>query len=216
MPTRGEIAANFDGIADEFDAARPRPWRETIAFERELPPRSRVLDLGCGSGRNVAFLAERGHPIAGLDASAQLLKLAAAKVGRSALVRADAVALPFSAATFDAVHCVATLHHLPSETERRQVVREIVRVLRPGGPVLLSVWALEQERFQSTVGEHVRKGDAAVADVSVPWRRSDGRVVPRFYHLFHEGELEGLMPGALAVVRAWREGDNHVLLVAKR
>jgi len=207
VPTRAEIAASFDEIADEFDASRPRPWRETVAFARDLPPNARILDVGCGGGRNLVYLGERGHRIVGLDASLRLLRISAAKVWRTSLALGDACALPFSAATFDAVHCVAALHHLPSDAERRKTVREITRVLRPRRFVLLSVWALEQERFKSAAG----------ADVSVPWRRSDGRVVQRFYHLFRSGELEELAAASdLALVRGWREGDNHVLIAAKR
>ena len=207
MPTRADIAASFDEIADEFDASRSRPWPETIAFARELPPNSRILDVGCGGGRNLVYLTERGQRMVGLDASLRLLRLGAAKVGGTSLALGDACALPFSAAKFDAVHCVAALHHLPSESERVQAAREIARVLRPRGLVLLSVWAIEQERFKSEAG----------ADVSVPWRQSDGRIVQRFYHLFRSGEPEELAAVAgLAVVRAWREGDNHVLIAAKR
>ena len=206
VPTRREIAATFDEIADEFDASRQAPWPETVSFERELAPNSLVLDVGCGGGRNLAFLKGRGHRVVGLDVSPRLLKNSAAKVGRTSLVHGDAVALPFSPAKFGAVHSVAVVHHLPSEEERRESVREIARVLRPRGTALLSAWALEQDRFQSQSG----------ADRLVPWRQSDGRTVERFYHLFRAAELEALATPELAVVRAWREGDNHVLLAAKR
>lgn len=205
MPTRGEIAATFDAIAAEFDATRTRPWPETIAFESSLPIGSQVLDLGCGGGRNLTYLRGNGHTVVGLDASGGLLGIAAAKVGARALVRADAIALPFRSATFGGVHCVATVHHLPSEAERRQCLAEVARILRPNGLFLGSAWAHEQDRFR----------DGPV-DVSVPWRRSDGRVVPRFYHLFRSGELDGLARAVgLAVVRSWREGDNHVVLARR-
>lgn len=202
MPTRGEVAAAFDAIAVEFDATRTRPWPETIAFEASLPTGSRVLDVGCGGGRNLAYLRGNGHHVVGLDASAGLLRMAAARGGTAGILRGDAVSLPFRDASFDGVHCVATIHHLPSEEERRQGLREAARVLRPAGLLLVSAWAHDQERFRS-----------GAVDVSVPWRRSDGQVVPRFYHLFRSGELDGLAQAAgLAVIRSWREGDNHVLL----
>ena len=205
MTTRGEVAAAFDAIADEFDASRTRPWRETLQFETALPRAATVLDLGCGNGRNLAVFSERGHVVVGLDASAGLLACAA-KRGRRGLVRGDVIALPFSDASFDAVHTVAALHHLPSEGERRQSAAEVSRVLRPGGLALFSVWAHEQDRFAF-----------GPADVDVPWRRSDGRVVPRFYHLFREGELAAMVRDAgLVVEAAWSERDNHVVLGAKR
>ena len=205
MPTRGEIAATFDAIAAEFDASRARPWPETVAFESSLPIGSRVLDLGCGGGRNLIYLRGNGHTVVGLDASGGLLALAAAKVGTGAMVRGDAVSLPFRGASFGGVHCVATIHHVPSEGERRQTVTEIARVLRPDGLFLGSAWAHELDRFR----------DGPV-NVSVPWRRSDGQIVPRFYHLFRSGELDDLARAArLVVVRSWREGENHVVLARR-
>ena len=216
VPTRGEIARTYDAIAEEFDAARTRPWPETLTFEVLLPRGSQVLDLACGNGRNLAALRGLGHVVVGLDASSSLLARAAAKVGIGSLVLGDVVSLPFRSFSFDAVHCVAAIHHLPSEGERVECLREAVRVLRPGGLLLVSAWALEQERFHSVIEEHTRKGDAAPVDVTVPWRRSDGRVFSRFYHLFRAVELENLVSRAgLAVERMWREGDNHVV-VARR
>lgn len=216
MPSRAEIVAVFDAIAAEFDATRIRPWPETVAFEALLPRGARVLDLGCGNGRNLVFLEERGHAVVGLDASTGLLARSALKAGTRRLVRGDALALPFPSSTFDGVHCVAAVHHLPSEGDRHQCAREAARVLRRRGFLLLSAWALEQDRFHSTVEEHLRKGDEPAADVYVPWRRGDGRVFQRFYHLFRRGELDALVKGAgLAPERSWREGDNNVVFAAK-
>jgi ubiquinone/menaquinone biosynthesis C-methylase UbiE len=207
VPTRAEIAARFDEIAEEFDATRTHPWPETLRFASVLPPRSRVLDLGCGNGRNVRAFVERGHSVLGLDASRSILGRAAAKVGTRSLVQGDAVHTPLRSLAVDAVHCVASIHHLPSEGERRQAVAEVVRVLRPRGLVLLSAWAIEQKRFEGALSQ----------DVEVPWRRRDGIPVLRFYHLFRGGELDSLATFAgLAVDRAWRDGDNHVVLASKR
>lgn len=213
VPTRREIAAAYDEIADEYTARRPMPWPETYAFERRLRPGASVLDLGCGGGRNLVFFAQRGHPVVGLDASGALLRNTAAKAGSGRLVRGDAVRLPFRPRSFDAVHCVAILHHLPSEAERRQAVEEVVRVLRPGGLVMVSVWALDRPSRSEVEGN--RSGDAPSADVFVPWHRADGHVVQRFYHLFREGELAALLTNAgLELVDSRREGDNHVVVAS--
>lgn len=205
MPTRAQIAAAFDEIAAEFDASRTQPWSETQIFASMLPLRSRVLDLGCGNGRNWRAFRTLGHSVVGLDASRGLLHRAAAKIGTRTLVQGDAVRLPFHPSTWDAVHCVATIHHVPTEGERRQTVAGIARVLRPRGLVLLSAWAFEQPIFER----------AGRRDVEVPWQRRDGRVVQRFYHLFLADELAELVSSAgLVVDRAWREGDNHVVIAS--
>lgn len=209
VPTRAEIAAAFDAIADEFNATRVRPWPETLALNARLPEGARVLDLACGNGRNVVALREHGQVVVGLDASRRLLAHAAAKVGTSRLLRGDIVCLPFRDGSFDGVHAVAGVHHLPSEGERRQCLAECARVLRPGGLLLISAWAAEQDRFRGIE-------ERPTTDVDVPWRRSDGAAVSRFYHLFRRGELESIVYAAgLAVVRAWREGDNHAVLAAR-
>ncbi len=205
MPTRGEIAATFDAIAGEFAATRERPWPETTAFIGRLAAKSHVLDLGCGNGRNLVAIREAGHAVVGLDASRGLLEFAA-KAGSRHLVQGDAVALPFRGHAFDAVHAVAAIHHMPTPEDRRQFLSEASRVLRRGGVVLVSAWALEQPRFQ----------DSDAQDRFVPWRRPDGSAVPRFYHLFRAGELPSLATDSgLAVERGWREGGNHVILAAK-
>lgn len=206
VPTRAEIASSFDRIATEFDATRQHPWPETFLFASLLPPGSKVLDLGCGNARNWEVFRERGHAVVGLDASRKSLKRGATRIGTRSIIQGDAVYLPVRSSVLDAIHCVAVIHHLPSERERLSTAEEIGRVLRPQGTVLLSAWAFEQKRFANLPSP----------DVTVPWRRTNGPSVPRFYHLFRAGELEELATSArLEISRAWREGDNHVVLASK-
>src|SRR5256885_4418414 len=106
-------------------------------------------------------------------------------------VGAEATNLPSRNASFDASLCIAVLHHLPLESDRLAALAEIQRVLRRRAPVLVSVWAREQPRFQS------RPAASAVdGDVEVPWTMPDKTVVPRFYHLFQKGDLERLIIGS--------------------
>ncbi len=206
-PTRGEVARTFDEIAVEFDRTRERPWPEVLDFGRSLPKRSLVLDLGCGNGRHAAVLAEEGHRVVGLDASARLLGIARHRVAGVTFARGDLCRLPFLGARFAGAVAVASVHHLPSEAERVLAVQEITRVLRPGGRAFVTAWAAEQPRFERILG-----GDR---DVWVPWR-ADGREVLRFYHLFADNELSQLaLEAGLRVERYFRSGDNYVV-VAER
>jgi SAM-dependent methyltransferase len=90
--------------------------------------------MGCGLGESATYFAMRGAEVTATDLSAEMLRTArtvAAKNGatlREAGASADA--LPFSPASFDAVYIANTLHHLPDPPA---VLREIRRVLRPGG-----------------------------------------------------------------------------------
>jgi SAM-dependent methyltransferase len=89
-------------------------------------PAERALDLACGTGRLLDFADT------GLDSSPAMLAEAQQKHPDKALVCADALALPFGPGRFDRVHSFHFLMHLRHE-QAQQVLREVERVLRPGG-----------------------------------------------------------------------------------
>jgi ubiquinone/menaquinone biosynthesis C-methylase UbiE len=107
---------------------------------------ARLLDVGCGTGR---FLRDvkTNYPrldVTGLDLSPHYLGVAQGEVqawSRARLVLGAAEAMPFADSQFDAVTCIYLFHELP-QVVRRAVVREIRRVLRPGG-VLVFVDSLQ-------------------------------------------------------------------------
>ena len=93
-----------------------------------------VLDAGCGSGRYLRVLGERGANAIGMDLSRAMLERARETTTR--IARADLRALPFDAMSFDLVVCGLALGDL---AEIELALTEIARVLRPGGRVIYSV-----------------------------------------------------------------------------
>jgi len=91
-------------------------------------PRERILDLGCGDGKLTAQLGATGAQVTGVDASAQMAEAARAR-GLEVLV-ASAEALPFAAASFDAVFSNAALHWVRNQDA---MLSEVRRVVRSGG-----------------------------------------------------------------------------------
>jgi len=113
---------------------------EQAAFLERLPPLAGrdVLDLACGSGRYGKLASERGaHQVVGLDDSAAMLHRALQESALPNLIQGDMAAIPFHSEAFDVVICALALGHLPSE-RMRAAIREIGRVLRPGGVALIS------------------------------------------------------------------------------
>jgi len=94
-----------------------------------------LLEIGVGSGRLLARLAERGWEVTGIDAAPRMLELARARVPSGRLEVARAEELPFEDASFDAVVAVGVLEYGDLEAS----LRELARVLRPGGRAVLGV-----------------------------------------------------------------------------
>jgi SAM-dependent methyltransferase len=97
---------------------------------------ARILDAGCGTGRNALELEKLGCTVA-VDVSAVPLRLAARR-GLTRLAQASIDALPFADGTFDVVTAFDVLCH-GAVVDERAALRELRRVLRPGGNLLLHV-----------------------------------------------------------------------------
>ena len=105
----------------------------------------RILDLGCGTG-TLALMVKRAYPSAevfGLDADLEALELAKTKIAKAEIaVRLDqglASALPYTNNSFDRVLSSLFFHHLSSEL-KEEAMREVLRVLRPGGEFHIADW----------------------------------------------------------------------------
>lgn len=124
--------ARYDGVAEWYDetlATSELGVSGRAIVARLLGPGpGRLLDVGCGGGSHMLAFAEAGWSPVGIDVSADQLRLAR---GRGCeVVQADATALPFPAADFDAV--VSMWTHTDVD-DWPAVLDEVARVLRPGG-----------------------------------------------------------------------------------
>jgi ubiquinone/menaquinone biosynthesis C-methylase UbiE len=113
------------------------PTREVLARLPKLPA-SHVLDIGCGQGNTTRLLAEVLAPASciGLDFDEALVAYAAAQPDKPEVLsfrQGDATELPFADGTFDIVFCRFLLIHM---TDPVRVVREMLRVAKPGGYVV--------------------------------------------------------------------------------
>lgn len=146
----------------------------TVNYDRlGVSPGDRVLDLGCGFGRHAFEAARRGAAVIALDAGPEEVMQVRATLGAmveagelaadhpATAVQGDALALPFPDGTFDRVIASEVLEHIPDDVA---AMRELARVLRPGGTMAVTVprfgpeavnWALSDE-YHDIPGGHVR------------------------------------------------------------
>jgi alkylated DNA repair protein alkB family protein 8 len=131
----------YDAIAPHFSSTRFAKWPKVAAFLSSLPSGSLVLDAGCGNGKYLGLNPDCFF--VGCDISAPLIKICADR-GHEVLV-ADAINLPYRTNFGDAAISIAVLHHLSTDIRRKRAIEELVRVVKKGGLVLITVWAVEQE-----------------------------------------------------------------------
>lgn len=167
----------------------------TVDFDRlGLRAGERVLDMGCGAGRHAFEMYRRGADVLALDQDADELAtvsewFAAMREeggipeGAEADVKqGDALNLPFPDGEFDRVVAAEVLEHIPDD---EAAITELVRVLRPGGSIAVTVprWLPEQvcwmlsDEYHEVEGGHVRiyRGDELVARLQRAGLRLSGR-----------------------------------------
>ena len=131
----------YDAIAPHFSSTRFAKWPKVAAFLSSLPSGSLVLDAGCGNGKYLGLNPDCFF--IGCDISHPLIKICADR--EHEVLVADAVNLPYKTGFGDAAISIAVLHHLSTEGRRKKAIEELVRVVKKGGLVLITVWAAEQE-----------------------------------------------------------------------
>jgi tRNA (uracil-5-)-methyltransferase TRM9 len=229
-------------VAEPFDQTR-RAWNPGTVELLDLLPQTgamggplRVADIGCGNGRFALMLDSRGAPAdyVGVDRSAELLERAARNTATLAQVRVRFVQADITRANwtdalgewtpFDVVVCLATLHHVPSYDLRCQVVRDLARLVAPGGTVALTAWQfLDSERFTTKLLDWSTAGISSVdvepGDALLPWR--EGVYAVRYVHQIDAAEVDRLAADAgLTVVRTYRadgkEGNLNLYALLRR
>jgi demethylmenaquinone methyltransferase/2-methoxy-6-polyprenyl-1,4-benzoquinol methylase len=137
------IARRYDRLNDIMSAGWHRRWKGRLveladAASGDAAYNKRVLDLCCGTGDIARMFARSGASVIGADFTEEMLCVAAARCGhegasRPQWVRTDALRLPFGEDSFDVVSVGYGLRNLADIEEG---LREILRVLRPGGKFL--------------------------------------------------------------------------------
>jgi SAM-dependent methyltransferase len=204
----------------EFSAGADPEYEEQILplVARHLRGARRVLDIGCGEGQVARRVATLGAGVVGLDPTLSQVRVARDRGGGPTFVRARAEALPCADDAFDAVLLCLALEHVE---ELEVAIREVARVLEPGGRFVLllchpllqapgSGWVEDQ-----TLGEHYwRIGTYLDEDVALDTVAPGvellfiHRPLSRYVHALGEAgllvdDMEEPPPPAQLVADAW-------------
>ena len=130
---------DYDVASRNFDTVRKKTtpddhWNRAVVKWGRIGPDSRVLDIGCGTGRHSVGISGCGAEVLGMDYSAGMLSRANSKT-RGCWMRGDAANLPVDASKFDTAMMILVLQHVDDEPA---AISEAWRALRPGGTLLIA------------------------------------------------------------------------------
>ncbi|CAJ1065082.1 probable tRNA methyltransferase 9B [Xyrichtys novacula] len=151
---RDHVHSVYDKIAPYFNDSRYKAWPKVRQFLLDLQPGSIVADIGCGNGKYLHINQEVFK--LGCDVCRPLVDYAWSQGHEVQMC--DGLLLPYRDGCFDAVLSIAVIHHLSTKERRIRAIKEMARILRVGGRIMIYVWAMEQKR---------RKFEKQ--DIFVPW-----------------------------------------------
>lgn len=123
-------------------------WPEVTTHLQKLKDGKQVLDLGCGNGRLLTGIKAKVN-YTGIDFSKKLINIAREKYPQYKFILKDLTkpktweSLP----KFDAIFCIAVLHHIPNKNQQLFILKEIKKHLKKDGLLFLSVWNLWQPKY---------------------------------------------------------------------
>ncbi|KAG2182206.1 hypothetical protein INT43_007133 [Umbelopsis isabellina] len=224
----------YQTIASHFSDTRYKPWPVVENFLNSLTPGSIGADVGCGNGKYIGvnpklcILGSDRYRILVPKQSSNLISIVQER-GFEGMV-CDALSTPYRDSTFDFAISIAVIHHFSTPERRLVAIKELLRIVKPGCPILIFVWALEQSKFSK------RNFDRTQQDVFVPWTLSASakpsaeakddldsedaskQIYQRYYHLFAKGELDELIvnTGLADITSSGYDRDNHYVIAIKK
>jgi ubiquinone/menaquinone biosynthesis C-methylase UbiE len=196
----------YNKIADHFSDTRSFLWADLASMRDFVKEGDKVLDIGCGNGRLYQLFSSLSSSenkfkisdfrfqitFTGLDISRKLIQIAKEKNPECNFVVGDMRELPFEDESFDVVFNLVSFHHLPDKKSQIKALKELKRVLKPGGKAILLNW----NAYSDWVKNKITKGDYEYLGnqlFRVPWKKQNKKALgDRIYYGFKLFELEGL------------------------
>uniref|UniRef100_G1L5Y2 tRNA (carboxymethyluridine(34)-5-O)-methyltransferase ALKBH8 n=1 Tax=Ailuropoda melanoleuca TaxID=9646 RepID=G1L5Y2_AILME len=196
----------YEEIAGHFSSTRHTPWPRVVDFLKALPSGSLVADVGCGNGKYLGINKELY--MIGYDRSQNLVDICRERHFQAVI--GDALAVPLRSGSCDACISIAVIHHFSTAERRVAALRELVRLLRPGGTALIYVWAMEQE-YNKKKSKYLRENRISQGKEEI----SSGAVVPESLteQVPDVGNQDAA--GCVAAITDLQEGGGHASTVTK-
>lgn len=220
-----ETESGYDLMAKKFSETRKYFWRG-LEFIADFGKKGdKLLDFGCGNGRLLELFSDKRIDYLGVDISEKLIEAAKEKYPEKAnsfqkISSSASLALPSD--SFNAVFSIAVFHHFPSKEYRENVAKELYRVTKKDGHIIITVWNLWQKKYiknivKNSFNKLKRGSDLDWNDCYVSFTNNDGKKFQRFHHAFTKRELKSLFKKAGFLVEQCRVvNGRNILLIGKK
>jgi ubiquinone/menaquinone biosynthesis C-methylase UbiE len=217
-----KVQKDYNLIWESFARAREKPWKEAEFLVKDyVKEGEKILDFGCGAGQWYEFFKEKKVQYFGVDFSEKLIEVAKSKYPDANFRVIDGINLPFESEFFDKVYAIAVLHHLPSEKIRILVLKEIKRVLKKEGILILTVWNLRRKWkvkkliLKFSILKIFGKTKLDFGDVLMDWMG----VKDFYFHCFSQKELKNLFSKTsfdiIKIGEFLVKNNSNIYLIAK-
>jgi alkylated DNA repair protein alkB homolog 8 len=220
-----ETEQGYDLISNKFSQTRKHFWRGLEFIADYAKKGDNVLDFGCGNGRLLELIGNiENLQYFGLDISQKLVDVASQRYQDRTFQKINPlqITLPFTDDYFNTVYSIAVFHHFPGKEYREDLAKELYRLTKKEGRIVITVWNLWQKRY---IGNIIRnwfnklkgKSDLDWNDCYISFTDNVGNKFQRFHHAFTKREIEGLFSKAGFEIEKCEiiNGRNIVLLVKK-
>lgn len=174
----------WDSLAEGWNNFRRKPFPYTVLKLSDKWKKGKILDLGCGNGRNLVPFSEKGFDCYGVDFSEKMLEYAKGRFSKRKLTAefkfGDLAKIPFEDNFFDYIICIASFHHL-NKKDQIKSLNEIKRVLKEDGKLYLTIWNKWQGKFLFGKKEKF-----------MSWKIKD-EIFERYYYFFNIFEIKRLL-----------------------
>lgn len=192
----------WNKIAPDWYKFRSKPEERVLKFLNRQ--KGNIIDFGSGAGRNLAGFNNKGKLYL-VDFSKEMIKLAKERAKELKIDAEFYVSnlnkTPFKSNFFDAAIFIAVLHCIPNSTKRERVVKELLRILKPGAETIVSVWNKNSSWFKNKPKEKY-----------ISWK-DKGK---RYYYLYDDEEIYNLFEKSGFYIKKKFAPKRNITFIVKK
>lgn len=193
----------WDSIAEDWNKFRVKTIEEVKEFLKDK--KGKVLDLGCGTGRN--FMKINGT-IYGVDFSEEMIKHAKINAKEKQIEAEFLISslgnLIFEDNYFDSAIYIAALHCVVLKEERENSLKELLRVLKPKGEALVTVWSKNHRKLINLPKE-----------ATIEWKTKTEKL-NRYYYIYDKEELRKLLKNTGFKIVSINEDKKNIVAIVRK